>query len=129
MARSLLVLVLALILATPSIGAQQPALNEAQSWRALAATLEPAATVSVRLKDGKRVVGTVLSHSADAIVLKPRTRVAVPARAIAFDDIESIERKKVGWSPGAKVLLGAGVSFGVLMLGTLIAYVALGGYD
>jgi hypothetical protein len=85
--------------------------------------------VSVRLKDGKRVVGTVLAHSEDSLVLKPRTRVPVAARAIAFTDIESIERKKPGWSPGAKVLLGAGVSFGVLMLGTLIAYVALGGYD
>jgi hypothetical protein len=38
---------------------------------------------------------------------------------------ESIECKKVGWSPGAKVLLGVGVSVGALMLGTLIAYVAL----
>jgi hypothetical protein len=119
---------LALMIASASPGAQQ-SVNEAQSWRAVAATLEPAATVSVRLKDGKRVVGTVLAHSEDSLVLKPRTRVPVAARAIAFTDIESIERKKPGWSPGAKVLLGAGVSFGVLMLGTLIAYAALAGYD
>jgi hypothetical protein len=119
---------LSLMIATSSLGAQQ-SVNEAQSWRAVAATLEPVAVVSVRLKDGKRVVGTVLAHSEDSLVLKPRTRVPVAARAIAFTDIESIERKKPGWSPGAKVLLGAGVSFGVLMLGTLIAYVALGGYD
>jgi hypothetical protein len=123
MARSMLAIVLVLALTTSAVGAQQP-LNEAQSWRALAASLEPAAMVTVRLKDGKRVVGTILEHSDESLVLKPRTRVPVPARAIAFSDIDSIERKHVGWSPGAKVLLGVGVGFGVLMLGTLIAFAA-----
>jgi hypothetical protein len=125
MARSILATVLALALISPALGAQQPP-NEAQSWRTLAASLEPAAIVSVRLKDGKRIVGTVLEHSEESLVLKPRTRVPVPARAIAFRDIDSIERKHVGWSPGAKVLLGVGVSFGVLMLGALIAFAAYG---
>jgi hypothetical protein len=124
MSRSIFAAVLVLALTTSSLSAQQP--NEAQSWRTLAAALEPAATVTIRLKDGKRVVGTVLEHSEQSLILKPRTRVPVPARAIAFSEIESIERKKIGWSPGAKVLLGVGVSLGVLMLGTLIAYVALG---
>jgi hypothetical protein len=128
MTQSMMATVLSLVMATSSLGAQQ-SVNEAQSWRAVAATLEPAALVSVRLKDGKRVVGTVLAHSDDSLVLKPRTRVPVAARAIAFTDIESIERKKTGWSPGAKVLLGAAVSFGAVMLGTLIAYAALGSYD
>ena len=125
MARS--VLAVALCTRAHHIVSQRAAApNEAQSWRTLAASLEPAATVTVRLKDGKRVVGTVLEHSEQSLVLKPRTRVPVPARAIAFSEIESIERKKIGWSPGAKVLLGVGVSVGALMLGTLIAYVALG---
>ena len=128
MTRSVMATALAFIVATSSTGAQ-PSVNEAQSWRALVAALEPAAMVSVRLKDGKRVVGTVLEHSEDSLILKPRTRVPVAARAIAFSDIESIERKKPGWSPGAKVLFGAGVGFGALMLGTLIAYLALAGYD
>jgi hypothetical protein len=123
MARSILATVLALTLTTTALGAQQLP-NEAQSWRSLAASLEPAAMVSVRLKDGKHLVGTVLEHSEESLVLKPRTRVPVPARAIVFSDIDSIERKHVGWSPGAKVLLGVGVSFGVLMLGALIAYAA-----
>ena len=128
MFRSILATLIAIALATSSAGAQQLS-NEAQSWRTLAATLEPAATVSVRLKGGKRVVGTVLAHSEDSLVLKPRTRVPVPARAIAYTDIDSIERRKIGWSPGAKVLLAAGVSVGVLLVGTLLAYAALGGYD
>ena len=125
MARSMLAIVLVLALTTSAVGAQQP-LNEAQSWRALAASLEPAAMVTVRLKDGKRMVGTILEHSDESLVLKPKTRVPVPARAIAFSEIDSIERKHSGWSPGAKVLLGVGVGFGVLMLGTLIAFAAYG---
>ena len=128
MTRSIIATALAFTVATASPGAQ-PSVNEARSWRTLVAALEPAAMVSVRLKDGKRVVGTVLEHSEDSLVLKPRTRMPVAARAIAFSDIESIERKKPGLSPGAKVLLGAGVSFGALMLGSLIAYLALAGYD
>ncbi|HEX7797782.1 MAG TPA: hypothetical protein VF456_25650, partial [Vicinamibacterales bacterium] len=73
MTQSMIATVLSLVIATSSLGAQ-PSVNEAQSWRAMAATLEPAALVSVRLKDGKRVVGTVLTHSEDSLVLKPRTR-------------------------------------------------------
>src|SRR6185436_18774871 len=112
MIRSIPATLLIIALTTSSLGAQQA--DEARSWRALAAALEPAAMVSIRLKDGTRIVGTVLDHSDDSLVLKPRTRVPVAARAIAFTDIESIERKKIGWTPGAKVLLGVGVGFGVL---------------
>jgi len=128
MARSILATVLALALASSSVGAQQLP-NEAQSWRTLAASLEPAAMVSVRLKDGTRVVGTVLEHSEDSLVLKPHKRVPAPARAIAYTEIDSIERKKIGWSPGAKVLLATGVSVGIVLFGTLLAYAALAGYD
>ena|SRR5436190_908720 len=120
MTRSCLAAVLIVALAACSLQAEQ-AVNEEQAWRRLVAALEPAAMVSVRLKDGKRIVGTVLEHSDESLVLKPRTRIPVPAQAIAFSEIDSIERKKIGWSPGAKVSLGIGVSFGVLMLASLIA--------
>jgi hypothetical protein len=123
MPRSISAVFLIVALTTTSLAAQQPT-DEARSWRTLAATLEPAAMVSIRLKDGKRIVGTILDHSDDSLVLKPRTRVPVAARAIAFSDIESIERKKIGISPGAKVLIGVGVGFGVLMFGVLLAFAA-----
>ena len=125
MTRSVLASVLVFALATSSLAAQQP-VNEEQSWRRLAGALEPAATVTVRLKDGTHIVGTILEHSEESLVLKPRTRVPVAARAIAFHDIDSIERKKLGWSPGAKVVFGIGVGFGALMLATLIAFAAYG---
>jgi hypothetical protein len=125
MTRSVLATVLVVAFATSSLVAQQP-VNEEQSWRRLVAALEPAATVSVRLKDGQHIVGTILEHSNESLVLKPRTRIPVAARAIAFGDIDSIERKKVGWSPGAKVIFGIGVGLGGLMLATLVAFAAYG---
>ena len=123
MRRSISAVLLIIAFATSSLAAQAPA-DEAKSWRTLAATLEPAAMVSIRLKHGKRLVGTVLEHSDDSLVLKPRTRVPVAARAIAFSDIESIERKKIGMSPGARVLLGVGVGVGAVMFGILLALAA-----
>jgi hypothetical protein len=125
MMRSISAILLTVALTTSSLAAQQPA-DEARSWRTLAATLEPAAMVSIRLKDGKHIVGTILDRSDDSLVLKPRTRVPVAARAIAFTDIESIERKKTAMSPGAKVLLGVGVGIGALMFGVLLAFAAYG---
>ena len=125
MFRSMFAILLTVALATTSVAGQQSA-DEARSWRALAGTLEPAAMVSIRLKDGKHIVGTILDHSDDSLVLKPRTRIPVAARAIAFSDIESIERKKTGMSPGAKVLIGVGVGIGALMFGVLLAFAAYG---
>jgi hypothetical protein len=125
MIRSISAILLTVALATTPLAAQPPA-DESRAWRTLVASLPPAAMVSIRQKDGKHIVGTILDHSDDSLVLKPRTRVPVALRAIAFNDIESIERKKTGMSPGAKVLIGVGVGFGVLMFGVLLAFAAYG---
>ena len=124
MTRSCVALLLVLGFAVPSFAGQP--LDDQQSWRRLVAALEPAAMVSIRLKDGKQIVGTLVDHSDESVILKPRTRIPVAARAIPFSDIDSIERKKIGWSPGAKVVFGVGVSFGALMLATLVAFAAYG---
>jgi hypothetical protein len=123
MIRSISALLLMVALTSSSLGAQQTT-DEARAWRTLAAAIEPATMVSIRLKDGKHIVGTILDHSEDSLVLKPRTRVPVAARAIAYSDVESIERKKPGMSPGAKVLLGVGVGIGAVMFGVLLAFAA-----
>ena len=53
--------------------------------------------------------GTVLPGSSEALLLKPYTRVPVPARSLAFSDIARIDRWREGMKPGYKVLLGVGV--------------------
>jgi hypothetical protein len=122
MVRRLVTTVLLVVLtAAVPVTAQQP-ISETDAWRALAEALEPGAFVAVRTKDGKRVKGTLVQHVSDGIVLKPKTRIPVPARQLLFSDIDSIERQKQGMSPGMKVVLGVGIGAGAVLLAAAIAF-------
>jgi hypothetical protein len=73
------------------------------------------------MKDGTHFKGTFVQRVGDGVVVKPRTRVAVPAREIAMADVESMAPAKQGMSPGKKVLIGLGVSVGsLLLIGALV---------
>jgi hypothetical protein len=121
MVRRLVTTVMLVVLtASAPIAAQEP-ISETVAWRALAEALEPGAFIAVRTKDGKRVKGTLVQHVSDGIVLKPKTRIPVPARQVLFSDIDSIERQKQGMSPGMKVVLGAGLGVGAFLLTAAIA--------
>ena len=99
----------------------------AEVWRSFAEKLEAGAFVRVRLVDHKQVKGYVVMVDGDILRLKPKTRVPVPLRDLKFVDIESIERQKEGWSPGKKVLVGAGVVGGTILV--LAAAVVLTAWD
>jgi|SRR5262245_2718006 len=114
MSKTILVAFLTIAIATSQIYAQGT--QETNAWRSLAEKLESSATISVRLKDGRKIKGTFLQNTSDALVLKPRTRIPVPARSIPFTDIESIERSKIGMNPAKKVLIGAGIGAGAIGL-------------
>ena len=107
-------------LAAP-LGAQDRA-AETAAWQSLAATLQPGTFIEIRLKNGTHFKGTFVQRLDDRMVVKPRTRVAVPAREVAVADVESIATAKQGMSPAKKVLIGLGVGLGVV---TLLAFVAL----
>ena len=106
---SLLVLV---TLLSGSLSAQ----SDAETWRALVSALEPAAMVAVRLTDGTRVSGTVLAAGDVSFTMQTRTRIPVPARAIRYDAVRSMERTRVGMNPGLKVITGIGVGVGGFLL-------------
>jgi len=106
-----------------TIGAQQPA-AEPPAWQAVAATLSPGTFVAIRLKDGRRFSGTILQLGPDALLFKPKTRVPVPAGEIAFRDIDSLEPRKPGMSPGLKVMIGVGIGVGTALLLAVIALTA-----
>jgi hypothetical protein len=121
-------LVFAIVVATSSIvSTQQTAPDEAQMWRSVASNLEPAALVSVRMKNGSRIKGTVLRVSDETFAFKPHTRIPVPVRELRFDDVATIERTKTSMSPGKKVLLGVGIGTSVYML--LVAILYASGFD
>lgn len=97
--------------------------SDAEKWHALMVQFEPAAFVSVRLNDGTRLKGTVVSAQETSFTLQVRTRIPVPAREIRYTEVAAVERAKIGMNPAAKVLLGVGISFGALLI-TLAALFA-----
>jgi hypothetical protein len=118
--RTVLCVMLMAVLAAPA-PAQDRAL-ETKAWQSLAAALQPGTFIEVRMKDGTRFKGTFVQRlDADVMVVKPLTRVAVPAREITIADVESIARAKKGMSPAQKILIGIGVGVGTMALvGALI---------
>jgi len=119
--------VLASLLWASPVSAGQVADDEAGKWQAIVERLEPAALVSIRLKDGTQLKGTVLSAQAVTFTVKPRTRIPVPARDLRYDAIASLERTTVGMSPAKKVLIGVATGAGAMLVIGAIAIASL--YD
>ena len=117
-----IVYLLIVLLAAPSAMAKQRR-EPPEVWRAFAERLEAGAFVRVRLLDHSQVKGQFIMSDGDILRIRPKTRVPVPIRDLQFANIESIDRQKEGWSPGAKVLTGVGVVAGGLLviLAALIA--------
>ena len=114
--RNLVIVVLIMLLAgAPPVEAQQ-AVGESDVLRVLAEALGPGALVTVRLKDGSRVRGTLLQVSTADLLIQQNTRIKVAPRTLPLAEIQSIERRKEGPSPGAKVLAGAGIAALVIFL-------------
>jgi hypothetical protein len=115
------------MLAASPVRAQQGAASHSDVWGSFAERLGPGTLVTVRLKDGSHFKGRLIAVSSDALQVKPKTRIAVPIRAVPLDTVESIEREKeVGMSPGGKVALGVGVGVGTTLVLVFLAFLASG---
>jgi hypothetical protein len=114
--RSHLGAVLVVVLAANQSMPAQRAQPDAERWRAYAQRLESGARIEVRLRDGTKVRGTLVSVEETAMEVLPYTRVQMPVRALAFRDVDVIERWRKGWSPGAKTLVTIGVGVGASLL-------------
>jgi hypothetical protein len=115
--------VLIFALAAGSVAAQEIS-SDRSMWQKMAAALHPGTSVQVRLKDGNRIRGMIVTSSEESFVIKPATRIAVPPVSVAFSNVESIEPWREGLPPGVKVLLGVGTGVGLTMLVGLIALAA-----
>jgi len=110
--RSAMVFVLVFLFIVPAAHAQEPP----DLWRTFAARLAPGSFVVVNLKNGRRQEGRIVQVTSDTVTVLPKTRIAVPARTIAFADVESIDAPREGLSPGAKVLIGLGSAGGFVLI-------------
>jgi hypothetical protein len=82
-------------------------------------------TVKVKMKEGKGVKGTLMLVESDAIVVKPKTRIARPERRLPLTEIEFVELQERNGSSIAKAVgiglaTGAGAFLGLMLLAVAI---------
>ena len=72
---------LVIALASPAF-AGQPRATEPAVWRALAESVSPGSPIRIQLTDGRRFTAVLVEAQADAVLLQPKTRMAVPVQAV-----------------------------------------------
>jgi hypothetical protein len=112
--RSGIIYLLVALLAVPAAHAQPH--DSAVMWRDFAQKLPVGALVRVRTRAGQTLEGHLVQTTGEAVRLNLKTRIPVPIREVAFADIDTIDRRHDGWSPGAKVLLGVGIGAGAALI-------------
>jgi hypothetical protein len=95
----------------------------ADTWRQFAERIEVGTELNVRLTDGRRVRATLIGVRDDAVLLQPRTRVAVPVQAVSYNEIVRLERKGKGIGIGKAVAIGVATGVGAFfgMMAILVA--------
>ena len=113
-----LIVTLTSMMTTAPVSAQAPSPDLLRSY---VQKLPIGAIVKVKMKEGKGVKGTLMVVEPDAIVVKPKTRIARPERRLPYSDIEFVELQERGGTNVAKsvaigVATGAGAFLGLLLL-------------
>jgi len=113
-----LIVTLTSMMTTAPVAAQAPSPDLLRSY---VEKLPIGAIVKVKMKEGKGVKGTLMVVEPDAIVVKPKTRIARPERRLPYSDIEFVELQERGGTNVAKsvaigVATGAGAFLGLLLL-------------
>ena len=111
----LLAILIVAVLVLPAPAVAQPQLT-GEVWRTFAQKLDAGTIVTVRLQNGQRFRATLIDARADALILQPRTRRAVPVQPIAYDAISSLEREERHGTNAAKaVAIGAAAGAGTFL--------------
>jgi hypothetical protein len=111
-------------LAAQDLAGDAAAANQAATVDVLRAYVEKlpiGAIVKVKMKEGKGVKGTLMLIEPDAIVVKPKTRIARPERRLPYTEIEFVELQERNGSNVAKsvaigMATGAGAFLGLILI-------------
>ena len=98
--------------------------TEAKALREMAAAIPLGSRVKAQTNEGKRFTGTLMSVTAEAVIIKKRTRLPEPAVTIPFAELAGLERQVNEGMSIAKVL-GVGLAAGAGAILTLFAFVAM----
>ena len=124
MSRFVVVLVVATLLLPRTAASQDAASPEV--WRDFARRVEVGSELRVRLRNGQKFSAMLVSAAEDALLLQPKTRRPVEVQRVAYNDVESLERRKQGGMSVAKAMgIGVGVGAGVFLGFLLFAVTAL----
>ena len=108
--------ILAALIAPPPSAAQPADVV----WREFAERLEVGTELMVRTQDGERFRAVLVGTRPDALLLQPKTRVAVPVQPVPYDEIVSLERRRPGVGAGSAdgigVASGVGAFLGILLI-------------
>ena len=122
--KALLVCVLVVLIAVPSIDAQSR-FEPPDVWHQFAERLPAGSYVSLTLKSGPTVRGHVIQAMPDVVRVRPNKRIEVPVQDFRYDEIASITRQKEGMSPGSKVMIGVAIGAGAIFAGFLVLLASL----
>jgi hypothetical protein len=96
---------------------------EAKALKEMASAIPLGSRVKAQTNDGKRVNGTLMSVTDEAVIIKKRTRLPEPAITVQFDDLARLElQTNEGMSPGKVIGIGLAAGAGAIL--TLFAFFA-----
>ena len=97
---------------------QTPGVDAPELWRTYAAKLPIGSTVKVGMPRSERFVASLIATDDTGIVVKPKTRIAEPARHVSYDALEQLELYTDGTTAerGAAIAAGIGTGAGTFFL-------------
>lgn len=96
---------------------------EAKALEEMAAAIPLGSRVKAQTHDGKRVNGTLMSVTQEAVIIKKKTRLPEPAVTVRFADLARLELVSgEGMSPGKVIGIGLAAGAGAIL--TLFAFFA-----
>jgi hypothetical protein len=120
--RSLTTAALLVLISVHGAGAQ----TASEIWKDFAGRVGVGTELNIRLNDGRRLRATLIGVRDDAVLLQPKTRIAVPVQAVPYDAIVGMEPRKAGHSAGKAVAIGVATGVGALfgIMALLVAAVS-----
>jgi hypothetical protein len=96
---------------------------EAKALKEMAAAIPLGSRVKAQTTAGKGVSGTLMSVTAEALIIKKRTRLPEAAVTVRFEDLARLELQTgEGMSPGKVIGIGLAAGAGAIL--TLFAFFA-----